>query len=34
MKSLVYKGMKQVAVQEVPDARIVDPTDAVIRLTR
>jgi len=33
MKGLVYRGTKQVAVEEVPDARIVDPGDAVIRLT-
>ena len=33
MKGLVYKGAKQVAVEEVPDARVVDSTDAVIRLT-
>lgn len=33
MKGLVYKGAKQVAVEEVPDARIEGPLDAVIRLT-
>ena len=33
MKGLVYKGAKQVAVEEVPDATIVDSTDAVIKLT-
>ena len=33
MKGLVYRGTKQVAVEEVPDARIVDAGDAVIRLT-
>ncbi len=33
MKGLVYKGAKQVAVEEVPDARVEQPTDAVIRLT-
>ena len=33
MKGLVYKGAKQVAVEEVPDAKIEGPLDAVIRLT-
>ena len=33
MKGLVYKGAKQVAVEEVPDAKIQGPLDAVIRLT-
>jgi glutathione-independent formaldehyde dehydrogenase len=33
MKGLVYKGPKQVAVEEVPDATIQTPLDAVIRLT-
>ncbi len=33
MKGLVYKGAKQVAVEEVPDAKVVEATDAVIRLT-
>lgn len=33
MKGLVYQGTKQVAVKDVPDATIVDSTDAVIRLT-
>ena len=33
MKGLVYRGAKQVAVEEVPDARVEAPTDAVIRLT-
>ena len=33
MRGLVYKGVKQVAVEQVPDARVQDPTDAVIRLT-
>jgi glutathione-independent formaldehyde dehydrogenase len=33
MKALVYKGTKSVAVDDVPDAKIEHPTDAVIRLT-
>jgi glutathione-independent formaldehyde dehydrogenase len=33
MKALVYKGTKNVAVEDVPDAKIEHPTDAVIRLT-
>lgn len=33
MKGLVYKGTKQVAVEDVPDAKIQEPLDAVIRLT-
>jgi glutathione-independent formaldehyde dehydrogenase len=33
MKALVYKGTKNVAVEDVPDATIEQPTDAVIRLT-
>ena len=33
MKALVYKGARKVEVDEVPDAKIVEPTDAVIRLT-
>ncbi len=33
MKALVYKGAKQVAVEQVPDAKVAEPTDAVIRLT-
>jgi len=33
MKGLVYKGTKQVAVEEVPDAKIEATTDAVIKLT-
>jgi len=33
VKGLVYKGTKQVAVEKVPDAKIVDTTDAVIKLT-
>jgi glutathione-independent formaldehyde dehydrogenase len=33
MKGLVYQGAKKVAVEEVPDAKIQGPLDAVIRLT-
>ena len=33
MKGLVYKGTKQVAVEDVPDAKVQEPLDAVIRLT-
>ncbi len=33
MKAVVYRGTKQVAVEEVPDARVVEPTDAVVRIT-
>ncbi len=33
MKALVYKGARDVAVEEVPDPRIERPTDAIIKLT-
>ncbi|NUR06046.1 MAG: glutathione-independent formaldehyde dehydrogenase [Nocardioidaceae bacterium] len=33
MKAVVYKGTREVAVEEVPDARIEKPTDAVVRIT-
>ncbi len=33
MKAVVYRGTREVAVQEVPDARVEEPGDAVIRLT-
>ena len=33
MKALVYNGTKKVSVQDVPDATIADPRDAVITLT-
>jgi glutathione-independent formaldehyde dehydrogenase len=33
MKAVVYKGTREVAVEEVPDARLETPTDAVIRIT-
>ncbi|MBC7373017.1 MAG: alcohol dehydrogenase catalytic domain-containing protein, partial [Frankiales bacterium] len=33
MKAVVYRGTKQVAVEQVPDARIETPEDAVVRIT-
>ncbi len=33
MKALVYRGPFSVSVEDVPDARVEDPTDAVIRIT-
>ncbi|MFI6345866.1 glutathione-independent formaldehyde dehydrogenase [Streptomyces sp. NPDC050560] len=33
MKALVYKGPKDVAVEEVRDARVERPTDALVRIT-
>ncbi|GAB3460633.1 glutathione-independent formaldehyde dehydrogenase [Kineococcus endophyticus] len=33
MKALVYNGAFDVSVQDVPDARIEQPTDAVVRIT-
>jgi len=33
MKAVVYKGTRSVAVEEVPDAKVEQPTDAVIRIT-
>jgi glutathione-independent formaldehyde dehydrogenase len=33
MKAVVYKGSHKVAVEEVPDAAVEAPTDAVIRIT-
>jgi threonine dehydrogenase-like Zn-dependent dehydrogenase len=33
MRALVYHGPRQVAVEEVPDATIEKPTDALIRIT-
>src|ERR1700709_961998 len=33
MQALVYHGPKKVSVDEVPDARIERPTDALIRVT-
>ncbi len=33
MRALVYNGPKDVSVQDVPDARIEDPNDAVVRIT-
>lgn len=33
MKAVVYEGPRKITVKEVPDARIQEPTDAVIKLT-
>src|SRR5215218_6381886 len=33
MKAVTWQGTRDMRVEEVPDARIVDPTDAVIRVT-
>ena len=33
MRALVYKGPRDVAVEQVPDATVEQPTDAVIRIT-
>jgi glutathione-independent formaldehyde dehydrogenase len=33
MRALVYNGPRDVSVQEVPDAKVEHPTDAVIRVT-
>lgn len=33
MRGLVYKGPRDVAVEEVPDARIEQPTDVLVRIT-
>ncbi len=33
MKAVTWQGPRDIRVEEVPDARIVDPTDAVIRVT-
>jgi glutathione-independent formaldehyde dehydrogenase len=33
MRAVVYRGPHQVEVTEVPDARIQEPTDAVVRIT-
>lgn len=33
MKALVYQGPFDVSVKEVPDARIADPKDAIVRIT-
>jgi glutathione-independent formaldehyde dehydrogenase len=34
MKALVYNGPRDVAVKDMPDARIERPTDALVRITR
>ena len=33
MKAIVYNGPRDVSVQNVPDAKIEKPTDAVVRIT-
>lgn len=33
MRALTWQGKRSVAVQDVPDPRIVEPTDAVVRIT-
>ncbi len=33
MKAIVYKGLGQVAVEEVEDPRLEQPTDAILRIT-
>ena len=33
MKAVVYKGPYEVAVEEVDDAKIQDPTDVIVRIT-
>lgn len=33
MKAVVYRGPFSVAVEDVPDARVEEPTDAVVRIT-
>ena len=33
MKAVVYRGERSVAVEEVPDARVESPLDAVVRIT-
>ena len=33
MRALTWQGKRSVSVQDVPDPRIVDPTDAVVRIT-
>ena len=33
MKALVYRGPREVAVEQVPDARIEEPTDVLVRIT-
>ncbi|MBY8883446.1 glutathione-independent formaldehyde dehydrogenase [Streptomyces sp. PTM05] len=33
MKALVYEGPRQVAVKDVPDARVEEPTDVLVKIT-
>ena len=34
MRATVIYGAGDVRIEQVPDARLVDPTDAVVRITR
>ena len=34
MRALVYRGHKQIAVEQVPDAEVPDPEGALVRITR
>jgi len=33
MKAVVYEGPRKIKVQEVPDARLERPTDALVKIT-
>src|SRR5919198_1237464 len=33
MRAVVYQDVRKVAVDDVPDARVEEPTDAVVRVT-
>ena len=33
MKAVVYRGPRQVAVEDVPDPKIERPTDAIVKIT-
>lgn len=33
MKAIVYRGPREVAIENVPDARIEHPADALVRIT-
>lgn len=33
MKAVVYNGLRDVSVKEVPDAKIERPTDVLVRIT-
>lgn len=34
MKALVWQGINRVAVEQVPDPQILQPTDAIVRVTK